>query len=284
MSTTLKYPLSAPLRVGIENLKRLNLNVEAGTRLNLEKLSPFTDVIVSAHAPYGKDGMRLNIAAVDDDFRNMSIDYLIDYIDTARHLPHLKKVNMHCAPKRWQDAKQIGGWIGDYDRLIDAIRQVATFAGEHELSIVVENNRAYWDGISDETPAAAADRREMNDYFGTSPEEWLQIGEDVNLPNVSLCLDPSHSCTYAQIFADPAKRVEVMMAYLAKPNLLGHVHWNDNDLYGVQGRQDSHMCIGKGTLPLEFHRTIKRLDATLLLEHFYTIEELEEELAHIDRL
>jgi hypothetical protein len=44
------------------------------------------------------------------------------------------------------------------------------------------------------------------------------------------------------------------------------------------------MCIGKGTLPFEFHRKIKRLDATLLLEHFYTIEELEEELVYIDRL
>jgi len=284
MSTALKYPLSAPLRVGIQNLKRLNLNVEAGTTLNLEELNPFYDVIVSAHAPYGKDGMRLNIAAIDDDFRDMSINHLISYIETARHLPNLKKVNMHCAPKRWQDEKQIGGQVGDYDRLIDAIRQVATFAGEHELSIVVENNRAYWDGIPDATPAEAANRREMNDYFGTSPEEWMQICEDVNLPNVVLCLDPSHSCTYAQIFADPAKRVEVMMAYLSKPNLLGHVHWNDNELYGVQGRQDSHMCIGKGTLPLEFHRTIKGLDATLLLEHFYTIEKLEEELAYIDRL
>ena len=38
--TTLKYPLSAPLKVGIENLKRLNLNVEAGTTLNLEELKP----------------------------------------------------------------------------------------------------------------------------------------------------------------------------------------------------------------------------------------------------
>jgi sugar phosphate isomerase/epimerase len=284
MKSTFKYPLSAPLRVGVENLKRLNLTVEAGTSLNLTELEPFYDRIISAHAPFGKDGMRLNIAATDDDFRQMSLNYIIDYIDTARHLPNLKKINMHCAPKQWKAGGQTGGQVGDYDRLIDGIRQVAAFADEHGFEVVVENNRAYWDSIADDVSAAEADRREMNEYFGTAPEEWIQIGEDINRPNVSLCLDPSHSCTYAQIFPDSEKRVEVMMAYLAKPELLGHVHWNDNDLFGVQGRQDSHLCIGKGSLPIEFHRTIKGLDATLLLEHFYSIEELEAELVYIDEL
>ncbi|MDP6381496.1 MAG: aldehyde ferredoxin oxidoreductase C-terminal domain-containing protein, partial [Phycisphaerae bacterium] len=47
-------------------------------------------------------------------------------------------------------------------------------------------------------------------------------------------------------------------------------------LFDARGRTDSHELLGKGSLPVELHRAIKCLDATLLLEHFHTIEELEE--------
>jgi hypothetical protein len=55
------------------------------------------------------------------------------------------------------------------------------------------------------------------------------------------------------------------------------------DAFGTVGN-DSHANVGQGSLPIEMHRAIKGLDATLLLEHFYSIEELEEELEYIDRL
>jgi hypothetical protein len=74
------------------------------------------------------------------------------------------------------------------------------------------------------------------------------------------------------------------MGFLAKPHLIRHVHWSDNYLYDTRGRNDSHASVGQGSLPIEMHRAIKGLDATLLLEHFYSIEELEEELEYIDRL
>ena len=58
----------------------------------------------------------------------------------------------------------------------------------------------------------------------------------------------------------------------------------DYYLYDVRGRQDSHLSVGRGTIPTEFHKRIKRLEATILLEHFYTLDELEEELEFIDKL
>tara|TARA_B100000745_G_C19977182_1_gene330912 strand:- start:288 stop:518 length:231 start_codon:yes stop_codon:yes gene_type:complete len=76
----------------------------------------------------------------------------------------------------------------------------------------------------------------------------------------------------------------MVSSFLKEPELITHVHWSDNYLYDVRGRDDSHLSVGKGTLPVEFHRTIKNLDATILLEHFYSLEELEEELDFIDRL
>ena len=69
-----------------------------------------------------------------------------------------------------------------------------------------------------------------------------------------------------------------------KPHLIRHVHWSDNYLYDTRGRNDSHASVGKGSLPTELHRGIKRLDAVILLEHFYTIDELEQELEYVTAL
>ena len=62
------------------------------------------------------------------------------------------------------------------------------------------------------------------------------------------------------------------------------MHWNDNYLYDTRGRNDSHAVLGRGTLPLDMHRAIKSLDATIVIEHFYSVEDLEEELDFIERL
>jgi sugar phosphate isomerase/epimerase len=74
------------------------------------------------------------------------------------------------------------------------------------------------------------------------------------------------------------------MAFLKRPELIRHVHWSDNYLYDNRGRKDSHLSVGKGTLPKHLHEQIKKLDATILLEHFHGIAELEEELKYIDQL
>ena len=251
---------------------------------DLDNIRRYSEVLISAHAPSAIGDLRLNVAATDDGFRRESIDHISAYVDRARRYPNVKQVNIHFAPRRWVEDTQTRGQHGDYGRLIDGVREIATFAEGHDIEIVMENGTAKWSDVPDDVPAAHVDWSERNVYFGMPPEEWVQACLDVDRPNVGLCLDSSHVCTYAQTFAEDSRREEVAMAYLARPDLIRHVHWSDNYLYDPRGRNDSHLSVGKGTLPTEMHRAIKRLDATLLLEHFYTAEELEEELAYIDGL
>ena len=284
-----RHPLVATVDA-FDHIERLGLNGNAGTTLTneVEAMNAFSQVLVSGHAPSslqvgGK--IRGNIASTDDEFRDMSIRTILDYVDVARRYPHLKLVNMHFAPKRWIDETQNQCQTGTYDRLIDGIRQIAAFAERSGIQIVLENNCVYFElnGIADDVPAEKMDWADKNEYFGVSPEEWTQVCEDVDRPNVGLCLDTSHACTYAHTFPED-RRKERMLAFLAKPHLIRHVHWSDNYLYDTRGRNDSHVSVGKGSLPTELHRGIKRLDAVILLEHFYTIDELEQELEYVTAL
>jgi sugar phosphate isomerase/epimerase len=284
-----RHPLVATVDA-FDHIERLGLNGNAGTTLTneVEAMNAFSQVLVSGHAPSslqvgGK--IRGNIASADDEFRDMSIRTILDYVDVARRYPHLKLVNMHFAPKRWIDETQNQCQTGSYDRLIDGVRQIAAFAERRGIQIVLENNCVYFElnGIADDVPAEKVDWADKNEYFGVSPEEWTQVCEDVDRPNVGLCLDTSHACTYAHTFPEDRRR-ERMLAFLAKPHLIRHVHWSDNYLYDVRGRRDSHASVGKGSLPTELHRGIKRLDAVILLEHFYTIDELEQELEYVTAL
>ena len=114
-------------------------------------------------------------------------------------------------------------------------------------------------------------------------EEWIQMCVDADLENVRLCLDSSHVCTYAHRYPE-SERQEKIAAFLSRPDLISHVHWSDNYLYEQKGRKDSHLSVGTGTIPIDFHRDVKALDATILLEHFYTLDELMEELKFINSL
>jgi sugar phosphate isomerase/epimerase len=269
---------------GIHDLRRLNLRAEASLVDDIEALADFSDVLTSAHAPASMGDLRINIAATDDDFRRTSIDQIVGYVDKARRYPNVRQVNIHFAPKRWMEETQVRGREGDYARLIEGVREIAAFAAGHGIEIVMENGTARWTGVADDVPADQVDWTGRNRYFGMPPDEWVQVCEDVDRPNVGLCLDSSHACTYAQTFADHDERVKTVMAYLSRPELVRHVHWSDNYLFDPRGRNDSHLSVGKGSLPIEMHRAIKRLDATLLLEHFYSVEELEEELRFIEAL
>ena len=284
-----RHPLVATVEA-FDHIERLGLNGNAGTTLTneIEAMNAFSQVLVSGHAPSSLQvgsKIRGNIASTDDEFRDMSIRTILDYVDVAQRYPHLKLVNMHFAPKRWIDETQNQYQTGTYDRLIDGITQIAAFAERRGIQIVLENNCAYFElnGIADDVPAEKMDWADKNEYFGVSPEEWTQICEDVDRPNVGLCLDTSHACTYAHAFPEDRRR-ERMMAFLAKPHLIRHVHWSDNYLYDTRGRNDSHVSVGRGSLPTELHRGIKRLDAVILLEHFYTIDELEQELGYVTAL
>lgn len=281
--TELKHQLGVTPAAGLDTLRRLGLNTEASMAEDIDDMAEFSDVLVSAHAPATSGDMRLNIAATDAGFREMSIGIIVDYVERARGYPNVKQINMHFAPKRWVDAFQTAGQEGDYDLLIDGIREVAAFCNRHDLELVLENNNSYWSDDIKEKPYDRVDWSQRNEYFGMAPEEWRQIVLDVDRGNVGLCLDSSHVVTYAHRFPEN-RREERVLAFLARPELIRHVHWNDNYLYDLRGRNDSHAPLGRGTLPTEMHRRIKYLDATLLIEHFYDLDILEEELALIDCL
>jgi sugar phosphate isomerase/epimerase len=278
------YPdLSISWKAGRKVADRFGLMVEAPTVLDADVVDLLADLVLTAHAPYSDAEGRFSIADVNDEMREAAIGKIAAYIeDAAGRFPKLKKINMHCSPKYW--ASEERPLHGRYERLIDAVRHLANVADKFKLELMLENNRAYWEGVPDNLLVDQVDRSGQNVYFGVEPGEWRQIQKDVSRSNVFLCLDPSHACTYAQTFVDVGEREAVMMAYLEADDVLQHVHWNGNDLVSNIGRQDSHLCIGTDTLPVEFHRQIKGWQATLLLEHFYSVDELETELAFIERL
>ena len=272
------------MSVGLNNLTRLGLLTEGAAHQDIAKYNPFSAIMVSGHGPYIENGVRWNIAATNDTFRRESIGVMLRYLDMVRSMPNLRQVNLHFPPKRWKDAAQFDGHEGTYDRMVDGFRQIARKADENGIEIVLENGNAHWDGISEDVTADQVDWEERNAVFGASPEEWIGICVDIDRPNVGLCLDSSHLATYSHTVADDEQRIKTALSFLDKPELIRHVHWNDNFLYDSRGRIDQHAILGKGTLPVSIHRSIKNLDATLHLEHFYTIKDLEEELDYIRAL
>ena len=275
-----RYPLSAPMETGLEDLNRLGLTTEATAHRTVDYFRPFGGLAISGHAPYLIGDQRLNYAAPEAEYREHCLGIMLEYVRSVSEFTRLKQVNIHPAPRHWVDKRQATGRTGDYDLMIDSIRQIADLAATLDIEIVVENNNVYWERVSKETPVEEIDWDQTNQAFGTSPEEWVGIYEDVAHPNVTLCLDSSHVCTYAHTFP-PEDRIGAVMEFLSRPELIKHVHWNDNYLYDTRGRYDCHASVGKGSMPLELHKAIKGLDSTILLEHFYTLGELEEELEYV---
>ena len=272
-----------PPKAGRDVLTHYGFCVEATTVLDNPAHEAVADLITSAHAPFSNRQGRLSIADTNDAIRDDSIREIEDYISqVSESFPNLKQVNMHASPKRWRS--QMKPLNGSYDRLIAAIRQIGEHAAKHNLTLTVENNRAYWVGVSSDTDVSEVDREGQNEYFGTAPEEWIDIQRDVDQEHVFLCLDTSHACTYAQTFADNEEREAVMLAYLDAGERLRHFHWNGNDLVTNAGREDRHYALHKDSLSDDLHARIKHMAGTHFLEHWYGETELEEELAFIDAL
>lgn len=279
----LKYPLSAPISAGLANLRRMGLKSESSMADDLRELTGFADVLVSAHAPSTLGDAKLNYATKDEAFRRTSIEAILRFIDQSSVYPNVKQVNIHPPPKRWFDETQTQGREGDWGLMIEAIRQIADYGASFGIEIVVENLNFYYSGIPDDVDCLQIDWSERNMAFGAKPEEWFQISEDAAHWNLSLCLDSSHIVTFAHTLPEDSRH-DAVMGFVSRPDLIRHVHWNDNYLYDSRGRNDSHAVLGKGSLPIEMHRAIKNLNATLHLEHFYSLGELQEELEFIDSL
>ena len=284
MSTEIKRPpLSAMMHHPVDEIRRLGLTVEASHTAWLEQMQPYTEVFASAHGPYMKGQMRLNPASTDECFREESVKIIEDFIDMTTAFDKIRQVNLHFGCMRRADQKQATGQYGEYDIQVESFQRIADFADERDKEIVLENSRTYWEGVSDDTSYDTVDWSKQRVNFGTDPEEWIRMCEDVDKANVGLCLDTSHACTYSHKFPEDERR-DVLFGFLQRPELIRHVHWSDNYPYDARGRTDSHEILGRGTEPVEFHRKVKELDALILLETACTVQELEEQLEFIEEL
>ncbi len=282
-----KNPISIPAKAGEKIIQKYHFGSESGVAdsENLDSFKNLKNLLTSAHAPQDIDGIRLNIASESKRFRDYSISVIKKFIDSLMFFPNIRKMNMHFPPKRWVKATQHEGNMGKYSIMIDSIFNIGSYADDHDIKLVLENLNSYWwdNEIPDDIHFDDVDWGSKNEAFGMSPEEWIQICEDVNHANVKLCLDSSHVCTYAHRFSSE-KREERVMSFLSRPELIDHVHWSDNYLYDLKGRRDSHLLVGDGSLPRNLHQKIKNLDATILLEHYYDESGLIKELDFIEKL
>ncbi|MFL2746696.1 MAG: TIM barrel protein [Dehalococcoidia bacterium] len=282
-----KRPISLQAKAGERLIKQFEFGSESSLAdvENLDSLKNLKYLLTSAHAPQDLGELRLNIASEEDDYRDFSISTMNNFIDSISDFPNVRKINMHFPPKRWQKITQTKGRVGNYSIMIDSIIKIASYAAKHDILLVLENLNSYWwdNQLSDGVDLNEVDWETKDEAFGMSPEEWIKICEDVSSDNVKLCLDSSHVCTYAHRFP-PEQREERVMSFLKKSELIDHVHWSDNYLFDLRGRRDSHLLVGDGSLPLQFHKKIKNLDATLLLEHYYDEAGLLKELDYIKKL
>ena len=284
MPTSIRRPpLSGMMLHPVEEIERLGMKVEGSHTADLDQMRPYESVLLTAHGPYTDAGLRLNPAATDREFREHSIGIIEAYIDMTAAFPDLTQINIHFGHVRRLEEDQTRGREGDYGLQIEAFQRIADFAAARGKEIVLENSGATWSAVPGETPYDQVDWSRQSASFGIDPQEWVRICEEVDRPNVGLCLDTSHACTHAHRFPEE-QRPDVLFSFLARPDLIRHVHWSDNYLYDVRGRTDSHEILGRGTEPVEFHRAVKGLDAIILLETACTVEELEEQLAFIDTL
>ncbi len=107
-------------------------------------------------------------------------------------------------------------------------------------------------------------------------------------PALRLCLDPSHAVPYCHRKKEVAERRAILREYLARPELIGHFHWNGSEILSDRGRGDLHLAAGTGDLGKEFHAAVKaraqELPQPVTLEHFHGLPALDAELAYIDSL
>lgn len=277
-----RYALSAPTDTGREALQRLGLRTEAKLDLNAADLDGLGRLVHTAHAPFSLSGRRLNVACTDDAWRQHSIDLQRDYILACERFPDVTKVVCHLAPRIWYGKSGDIEQTGEYDLLVSSLRDISDLAATRGLVLVLENNRTYYRHHLPHAPATP-EGVSAAQYFGAMPDEWLQIVRDVGRDHCLGCLDTSHASTTTH--RGPLRqRSRVIMEFLSQPDLIGHVHWNGNTLDDAQGRDDLHWAIHKPGLPLELHRAIAGLDATLHLEHFFDVATLEQELAFVAAL
>lgn len=247
-----------------EFLKENNLGVEVHITRDDQKpeWEQYVPFVGGIHLPYDK----LNLAALDDDWKNTSIETLKTAIDTGLRYG-VDKMVMH---PRGMECER-GEAAGSYARLIDSLGQLADYAAGKGVTLCLEN---------------AALHQPRRRCYGIFAKEWFQIFEDLAHPNILLTLDTSHAATSAAMLLDNAKdRFAYMYEFLKYPERIGRVHWSDSRLtYAEAYFNDLHLVPGDGDLPRAFHREILQLPVVKTLEQKCPEEDLRRSLAFIATL
>lgn len=226
---------------------------------NWEQYLPFAKGV---HLPY-KD---LNLAALDDELRQRSIDSVKSAIDEGYNRYSVNRMVMHSMGIQ----RRHGVEVGNYERMIDGLRQLADYAATKNITLCLENQCLHIPHL---------------DRFGTMAHEWLQLPKDVERPNIMLTLDTSHAACAAATLETAEERFAYMFEFLKYPELIGRVHWSDSRLTNNEAyRNDMHLVPGEGDLPIEFHRQIKALDAVKTLEQHVSEERVIQGLQFIESL
>ena len=272
--------------VTVEVLRKYDLTVEVSTRQIAEVPPEMAGYVTSVHMPYSTHELgRLNYAAVDDDFRELSLEIIEEAMRQAGRLyPDAGLAVIHGAPERFAWEAQPAGQFGDYELYIRSLRRLADSAADNGFRLMLENNRRYWTNAAGEMAWEDSAPADNLVYFAIEPNDWLQSWHDVAHENLKLCLDTAHACCTVHAIADHEQRVAELMRFLDEPEALGHIHWNGHELFEPEGRVDKHLNVGQGTIPQEMHRRIKHLAASHLLEHYHGEAALAEELAYIEAL
>ena len=123
----------------------------------------------SVHLPITDDTGRLNLAALDDARREQSIGIVRRSVDAASDLGVSRGV-IHPGFTR-----EGGATIGDWDRAVAGLQQVADHARRKQFEVLLENMPVKWDGVPDYVPAEEADRSRSLHYLGSSAQEWRDL-------------------------------------------------------------------------------------------------------------
>ncbi len=246
-----------------------------------KRVERWDGLIETVHLPFRLEEHRtnrINIGALDDSWRQRSLEILTKGINIAGEIG-ASKVIMHSGFYRWE-----GEVAGEYARLIDGIKELAKVVNKNGLKLCVENNTFSFRGCPQDVTPEDIDKYREKMTFADYEDDWAEIVKDVGDPNVRLCLDTSHSVTSAQRVSSLDKRVEIMHKFLDPGELINHVHWSGNHLVDIRGRKDSHLPVNEGSIPLEISKRIRSLDATLLLERKINPEMFLKELEFIHTL
>jgi len=254
----LTRPLHTP-----QFLEKHNLGVEAhiGRYDILPTWEQYVPFVYGVHLPYSN----LNLAAFDDAHRLHSINHVKAAIDIGCRYP-VKKMVMHTIGIESLD----GVRLGNYERMIDGIRDLADYAVTKGITLCIENQ---------------AQHIPHRVIYGVTADEWYQIQEDVNRENVMLTLDTSHAACAAALLPGAQARFQYMYEFLKHPERIGRVHWSDSRLTKSEAYyKDMHLVPGDGDLPIDFHRKIHNLDVTKTLEQRCSEEDVFRGLRFIEAL